>query len=152
MSMRMVSSELTELLESPESRAVMFTEQEVNEYLQQALRVKAEGWMPGVKFERAYVLFEPSVCNIGLEQSVWGYPIYSGVRYNVGVADGNFFAVCSGGNFGRMPIDPRLMKYADVAFKRLWTALQRERDQMNKMQAVQPEKGRITLVTKAAQP
>jgi len=44
------------------------------------------------------------------------------------------------------------MKYADVAFQRLWTALQRERDQMNKMQTVQPAKGTITLVNKAAKP
>jgi hypothetical protein len=42
------------------------------------------------------------------------------------------------------------MEYLGVAFDKLWVALKRERDQMNRMQSVKVEKERIIFVTKPA--
>jgi hypothetical protein len=152
LSLRMVSSDLTDAVESPQPRAIQFTEGEVNSHLRSSLKTKATGMLPGVKFERAYVKFDPGNVNVGLQQSIGGYPIYSGVRYEIGVKDGKLFAINHGGNFGRLSIHPALMQYVAVAFKPLFTALKREQSQMEAMQRILVEKGRITLVTKGRTP
>ena len=145
---RMVSGEIMEALESPRAVAVKFSEAEVNYSLRSSLKTKAKGMIPGVDFERAYVLFEPGNVLVGLQQSVGGFPLYSGVRYSIGIKDGKFYSICQGGNFGRLAVHPELMKYAAIAFSPLWTALKREHSDVEKMQQVLPEKGQITLVTK----
>jgi hypothetical protein len=50
---RIVSSELSDAVESPQPRSLQLTEAEVNAHLRQSLK-KASGGMPGVKFERAF--------------------------------------------------------------------------------------------------
>lgn len=148
-SMRLVSSDMMEALESPAPRALSFTEPEVNQYLKQMLKAK-EGALPGVQFERAFVNMRPGVIRICSENSVWGYPVYSGVEYKLEVKDGKFLATVVGGNFGRLAVDPQLMQYADYAFQSLWGALQRERKQMDKMKSVTVGERKIDLVTKGA--
>lgn len=151
-SLRMVSSDLADALESAQPRALQFTDGEVNNHLRSALKTKAKGLIPGVKFERAYAKFDPGNVYIGLEQSVGGYSLYSGARYTIGVKDGKLFADNCGGNFGRLAVHPMIMKYLAVVFKPLWTALQREKSQMDSMRQIVVEKGRILLVTKGRAP
>jgi hypothetical protein len=147
---RQVSGEMMDAIESPQPRPLSFSEDEVNQYLKQTLKSN-EGAIPGVRFERAYVKFSPGVIRIGSEQSLWGYPVFSGVAQKVGVKDGKFTTEIVGGNFGRLEIDPRLMQYADAAFQKLWAALERERKQMDNMQVVVVKEGRIDLMTKGRQ-
>jgi hypothetical protein len=146
--LRMVGSEIAEALDSPQARALQFAEGEVNNYFRSALKSKTGGLLPGVKFERAYVKFEPGNVYIGLQQSVAGYPLYSGARYQIGVKDGKFFARNFGGNFGRIAMHPELMRHLGIAFQPLWKALKREKDQVESMQRVEAMKGSIILVTK----
>jgi hypothetical protein len=146
--LRMVGSEIAEALEFPQSRALQFTDGEVSSYLRSALKSKTAGLIPGVKFERAYVKFEPGNVYIGLQQSIAGYSLYSGSRYQIGVKDGQFFARNVGGNFGRVAVHPGLMQYLDVVFRPLWKPLKREHDQMKSMQRVEAMKGSVVLVTK----
>jgi hypothetical protein len=147
--MRLVSSDMMEALESPTPRALSFTEDEVNQYLKQMLKAK-EGAIPGVQFTRAYVNLRPGAIRINSENSAWGFPVYSGVDYRLEVKDGKFSATVIGGNFGRLAVDPQLMRYAEMAFESLRTSLQRERKQMDRMQSVKVEDKRIDLVTKGA--
>jgi hypothetical protein len=42
------------------------------------------------------------------------------------------------------------MEHADVALNKLWAALKREREQMDKLADVRIAKGQITLVTRGA--
>jgi hypothetical protein len=147
---RLIGNELIEATESVQPRTLMFTEADANAHLATALR-KGEGGLPGVKFERAYTKFEPGVVRIGMEQTIWGYPIYSGVAYRLAVEGGRLIETNLGGHFGRVRVHPALMAYVGVNFKKLWQALGREREHMEKkMRAVQVEKGRIILVTKGA--
>jgi len=148
LSLRMVGSEIAETLEFPQSRALQFTDSEINNYFKSALKSKTGGLIPGVKFERAYVKFEPGNVYIGLQQSVAGYPLYSGARYQIGVKDGKFFARNFGGNFGRIAVHPELMRHLGIAFQPLWKALKREKDQVESMQRVEVMKGSVILVTK----
>ena len=85
---------------------------------------------------------------MGVEQSLFGLPIYSGATYNMGVKEGKFYADNQGGHIGRVGIHPFLMKYADAAFKPLWESLKREREQVQAMQRIDLVKGAIQLVTK----
>ena len=144
---RIVANDLTDALEAPQPRALKFTEGEVNAHLSSSLKSKGTGMLLG------WISSGPTLGSIrGMfisvcQQAVGGYPLYSGVRYQVGVKDGKFFTENRGGNFGRLAIHPALMKYLAVAFKPLFTALKREQDQIQAMQQVIPYKGGIYLVT-----
>ena len=148
LSLRMIGSELAEAAESLQPRTLIITEAEANSYLRTSLKSKGSGWIPGAKFERAFVKFERENVYAGLEQSLFGFPLHSGARYHIGVKDGKFFAESAGGNLGRIAIHPALMKYASAAFQPLWKALKRENDQVQGMQNVVVDKERIGLVTK----
>jgi len=147
--MRLVSSDMMEAIESPAPRPLSFSEPEVNQYLKQMLKSK-EGAIPGLQFVRAFVNLRPGVIRISTENSAWGYSVYSGVEYRLEVKDGKFTSTVVGGNFGRLAVDPQIMQYADYAFKSLWGALQRERKQMDKMMSIKVGDRRIDLVTKGA--
>lgn len=147
---RPITMELSDALAIPQPRSITFSEADVNGHLAKSVKAK-EGLVPGVEFTRMYVSFlGENVLRVSTEQSLLGYPIYSGIKMKVGVEGGKFKAECAGGNFGRLSVHPLLMKYADVAFQKLWTALKRERDQMDRMQSVKVEKGSIQFVTKGA--
>ena len=148
LSLRMIGSELSEAAESPQPRTLIFTEAEANSYLRTSLKSKGTGFIPGAKFERAFVKFHPGNVYAGLEQSLFGFALHSGVRHRIGVKDGKFFAESMGGNFGRIAIHPALMKYAGAAFSPLWKALKRDSDQVQAMENVVVEKERIGLRTK----
>ena len=148
---RMIGTELAEAAESPQPRVLQFTEAEANAYLRTSLKSKGRGWIPGAQFERSFVHFEPGSVYVGLEQSLLGFPLFSGAKYNIGVKDGQFFADNMGGNIGRIGIDPLIMKYAESAFHPLWKALKRENDQVQAMEKVVMDKGRIGFRTKNRQ-
>jgi hypothetical protein len=144
---RILSSELTDAVESPQPRSLQLSEADVNAHLKQSLK-KATGGLPGVKFERAFVKFDPNVCRITMEQSLWGYSLYSGSSYSLAVQNDKLVATTVGGHFGRLAVHPKLMEYADFALKKLWDALKREREQMDKLRDIRISKGQIILVTR----
>lgn len=145
---RMISSEIMEAMSSPQPRPLDYTEVEVNAHLLKTIKAK-EGGVPGVAFKRMFVTFlGDNQLRTSTEQSLWGYSVYSGMVFRIGIVEGKFRATCVGGNFGRMQVHPLVMQYADFAFQRLWTALKREREQMDKMASVRIDKGRIQFVTK----
>lgn len=151
LSMRMVSSELMEAVESPQPRAIAFTEADVNGYLKQAIKsAKGSGLIPGIEYERSFVSFEPGTARIFSQQSLWGFPLYSSVLYRLEVKEGVFTPTLLGGGFGRLAVHPMLMQYADSIFQKLWGALKREHGYMQAMREVRPEKGRIILITRGA--
>jgi hypothetical protein len=148
---RFVQSELMEATQSSVPRALTFTEAEVNATLKQAFKRSAgQGTIPGVEFQRTFATLTPNIIHLGLQQAVWGYPIYSGVDYRLAVIDGKFTPILFGGNFGRLAVPLEVMKYLDFAFQKLWAGLKREHEQMDKMQSVQVGQGTIAFVTKGA--
>jgi hypothetical protein len=147
--MRLVSSDMMEALDSPTPRAVSFSEGDINQYLnKQALKTPQDTMIPGVQLVHAYAACSPGVLHIFAEFSPFGFQSYARVDYKLEVKDGKFIPTIVGGAFGRLAIDPQLMQYGDAAFSTLWTALQRERKQMDRMQSVTVREGRIDLVSK----
>ena len=54
------------------------------------------------------------------------------------------------GASGELSVLLTQVAYAGKIFSKLWTALKREQDQMNQIQALKVEQGRIILVTRPA--
>ena len=116
---RMISMELADTLAIPAPRSISFTEADVNAHLLKTVKAK-DGVVPGVEFKRMFVNFlGGDVLRVGTEQSLWGYPVYSGMQFKLGVVGGKLGAECVGGNFGRLKVHPMIMKYADFAFQKL---------------------------------
>jgi hypothetical protein len=148
---RLIQSELMEAIQSPTPRMISFSEADVNGTLKQSLkRAGTSSTIPGIEFQRAYARLTPNIIHLGAQQSLWGYPVYSGVDYRLTVADGKFTPIMVGGNFGRLPVPLPAMQYLDFVFQKLWTALKREHEQVQKMQSVSIGQGRIDFVTKGA--
>jgi hypothetical protein len=145
---RLISSDLMEATGSPQPRAIQFSEKDVNQHLSSA-RSKTKSVF-GIQFQRAYTRLEPGVLHVGMQQSLWGYPVYSGVAYKLQIRGGRLVATTIGGHFGRLQVHPEIMTYASAAFQQLWGALTREKEQLDKMQSVRIDKGSITFVSKGA--
>ncbi|MCE9610564.1 MAG: zinc ribbon domain-containing protein [Chthoniobacter sp.] len=143
---RSVGGDLMDAIDSPQPRRVDFTEAEINGHLQQILKSKGGGGL--LEFKRAYVNFQPSAVHFGSEQELFGLPVYSGVRYRVEQQGGKLTATLIGGSFGCLAVHPAAMPYLDFFFQKLWTALAREKKQMENMQDIIVRKGAVTLVTK----
>ncbi|HEX8294992.1 MAG TPA: hypothetical protein VF593_01725 [Chthoniobacteraceae bacterium] len=145
-----VQSEVMDALESPSPRALMFTDNDLNLALKQSLRSKDTSVIPGLKFDRAYVNFLPGTVRVGNQQSLWNFPLFSEVDYQVTTTGGKAVGTMVGGKFGRLAVDPRLMEYLDFSFEKLWAAMKRERGFLDKMQSITITKGQVMLVTKGA--
>ena len=54
-------------------------------------------------------------------------------------------ATVLGGWIGRLPVHPAIMKYGDIIFADLWSALDRERKLVTKMAGVSFHDGGVTI-------
>jgi hypothetical protein len=61
------------------------------------------------------------------------------------VNGGKIAATNVGGWIGRLPIHPAIMRFGDIIFADLWSALERERKLIAKMGAVSFHDGGITI-------
>ncbi len=114
-----------------------YTEAQVNAYLGNALKSKQTALSKLLQFERAIVNFDEGVCRITAERSLYGYSIFTATSSKVTLQDGKVVASNNGGSIGRLPIHPALMKYGDLIFSDLWTALEREKKSISKMGAIE---------------
>jgi hypothetical protein len=101
-----------------------------------------------LQFERALVNFDEGVCRITAERSLLGFPVYHAISYNVVMQDGTLTASNNGGSIGRMPIHPMIMKFGDILFTDLWTALDREKKSVSKMGAIEFHPKTVILIPK----
>ncbi|MDB6148565.1 MAG: hypothetical protein JWQ44_13 [Chthoniobacter sp.] len=146
---RMVQSELGEAIESPAPRAIGFTEADINSALKQSIK-KVDSVVPGIKFERAFVTLLPGTVRLTTERTIFGFSMFSSIQHLVEMKDGKFAPVVNGGSVGRLQIHPQVMKYLDYPFRGFWTALKREKEQVQKIQRISVTKGQVVLVTKGA--
>lgn len=122
-----------------------YTQDQVNAYLEYALKNKHSLDKPLLKFDRAIVGFGEGSCTITVERSVFGYPVYTRAFYQVAVSNGKIGASNNGGSIGRLQVHPQIMQYADLIFGDLWQALDRERKLVAKMSGIEFHNGNVTL-------
>lgn len=128
------------------STVLNYSQIDVNAYLTYRLAGKKKVLNePMLDFERAAVVLKEGTCIIGWERSCFGYPLYSVSSYRVDMNSGKISAVNNGGWIGRLPIHPAIMKFADIIFADLWSALDRERRLLAKMDSVVFHDGSVTI-------
>jgi len=125
-----------------------YTEAQANNYLANALKSKQAALSKLLQFERAIVQFDESICRVTAERSLLGLSIFTTTSNKVTLQDGKFIATNNGGSIGRLPIHPALMKFGDLLFSDLWTALDREKKSVSKMGAIEFHPQTVVLVPK----
>jgi hypothetical protein len=125
-----------------------YTEAQVNAYLVNVVRSKQAALSKLLQFERALVSFEEGVCQITAERSLFGVSVFPAISYNVTLQNGTLTASNNGGSIGRMPIHPGIMKFGDILFTDLWTALDREKKSVSKMGAIEFHPQTVVLTPK----
>ena len=131
---------------SMKQQELNFSQQDVNAYLGYRLAAKKKVLnKPLLDFSRAAVVFKEGACVIGWERSFFGYPLYGQTSFRVNLNGGKLAAANTGGWIGRLPIHPAIMKYANIIFADLWSALDRERKLLSKMGSVAFHEGSVTI-------
>lgn len=128
---------------------LQYTEAQVNAYLGSALKSRQAALSKLLQFERATVKFDENVCRITAERSLFGFSIFTTTIDRVSLQNGTLSASNNGGYIGRLPVHPLLMKYAEaLLFGDLWTALDRERKSVAKMNAIEFHPQAVALIPK----
>jgi hypothetical protein len=128
------------------------SQQDVNGYLSYRLTSKKKALnKPLLDFSRAAVSFKQDACIIGWERTFFGYPIYSQSAFKMSGTPGKLSVVNVGGWIGRLPIHPEITRYANVLFADLWSALDRERKMLSKMNSVTFRDDGVTISSAPSQ-
>ena len=123
-----------------------YSQDQINAYLAYRLiSKKAALTYPFLTFVRATASFREGACTIGVERSLFGYSIFSRTSHRVDTSAGKIAATNVGGWIGRLPIHPAIMQFGDIIFADLWSALDRERKLIGKMEAVNFHDGSVTI-------
>ena len=123
-----------------------YSQEQVNAYLAYRLTTKKKALNePLLTFVRATATLSEGSCTIAMERACFGYSLFSRVSYRVDVSGGKISATNIGGWIGRLPIHPAIMRFGDIIFVDLWSALERERKLIAKMGAVSVHDGSITI-------
>jgi hypothetical protein len=125
-----------------------YSQDQINAYLAYRLTSKKKALnKPLLDFVRATAAFREGACTIGMERSLFGYSLFSRTSYRVEAGAGKITATNVGGWIGRMPVHPVIMRFGDIIFADLWSALDRERKLLGKMGAVNFHDGNVTITT-----
>lgn len=144
----LISVVIEDALQAPTSSVLQFTEADISQHMRSRIRKDAEV-VPFLEFQRAYARLGEGQITVGVQQDLFGLPLYSSVDYRIEVVDGKFVATKVGQHFGRLGIDPRIPK-VDTIFQPVWNAMKREKPLMDRLQAVTITKDRVVVALKPA--
>ena len=146
---REINFDLEKASVSRQPVSLQYSQQQVNEYLAGALKTKQAALdKPLLTFKRVLVdLGEGNICTITIERSLFGYSVFQRASFQMKLEEGKILASNNGGWFGHLPIHPAAMKFADITFADLWSALDRERKLVAKMSGVEIHAGSVTLTS-----
>jgi hypothetical protein len=150
---RFVSSELMDLVNFPQPRAIAFSGADLNAALKQMAKPGKDAVV--AKFDRAYVNLYPGQARLSMQQSFWGFPLHAGIGFQPEFKNGEFKPTIVSGNIGRLPVHPELMSYVSYAFppfRKLQKGAKRDLEYLQKMQLIRVEKDRIILQSRGATP
>src|SRR5205085_6654942 len=125
-----------------------YSQDQINAYLAYRLTSKKKALnKPVLTFVRGTASFREGACTIGVERSLFGYSLFSRASYRVDAGAGKIAATNIGGWIGRLPVHPTIMRFGDIIFADLWSALERERKLLGKMGAVSFHDGSVSITT-----
>jgi hypothetical protein len=141
-----ISFDLENALNQHNGAHLQFTEDQVNEHLGYALKIKKSSLdKPCLEFKRAVAQISEGICVITVERSIFGFSVYTAVNYSVQLNSGKVSLVSKGGKIGRMQIHPIIFRYVGIIFADVWAALDRERKLVAKMSAVEFHEKAVSL-------
>jgi hypothetical protein len=132
-----------------------------NAFLQKTIKSKGPDGKENtnyLKFERLFVRFEDGICKTNLKLTIFEWPLYAASYYQLRIEGGELKAKNTGGAFGRMPVHPLVMQYADALFNNVWPALRREKKLLDQLKSVsveqdkQTKKGIFVMTTNPGKP
>ncbi len=139
-------------LQQPVAHRLVYTEDQVNAFLQSSLRAgKAEKAGTVVtKFERAFVKFEDGIVHATTANSLFGLPIYATTTRTLSVRNGVITSQPLGGKLGRLSIPAKAVPAFETIFRPLRTVLDRPLKMLTQMQSVTVHKGGVEMITTPA--
>jgi hypothetical protein len=140
---------ISDTVDARQATSLTVTEADVSQHLRS--RIKGASVIPGMAFKRAYGALGEGTITIGIQQELFGYPIYSTVEYRLTNEGGAVRAEKIGQYFGRLGIDPRIPKL-DAPFAKIWASLKTEQQLYQRAQSIAIAKGKMTVATKPAAP
>lgn len=142
-----INFELENALERHDGARLQYSEDQVNEHLRYALKVKKAALnKPFLEFIRAIAQIREDLCAITVERSIFGLSIYTSGSYSVGLNSGKASVTNKGGQIGRLQIHPAVFQYTGVIFSDVWAALDRERKLVAKMKAIEFHDKAVSLI------
>ncbi|MEY2489853.1 MAG: hypothetical protein QOC70_1795 [Verrucomicrobiota bacterium] len=148
--LQQINLDLENAATSRNAAPLQYNETQVNAFLANVVRSKQAALSKYLQFERALANFDEGVCRITAERSFLGFSVFHSIAYNVTLQNGTLNASTVGGSIGRMPIHPMIMKYGDILFSDLWTALEREKKAVSKLGAIEFHPKTVILTPKSA--
>ncbi len=134
----------------PGPHRLTYTEDQVNAFLQSAIRGKEDAASFGLKFERLLVHFGEGNCAITAEHSLFGLPLYATTVHTVQIQNGALVTTTLGGSFGRLVVPAKAMQKLEVVFAPVWKVLERDHKLVSQMQSIAFHKGSVEMITRPA--
>jgi hypothetical protein len=147
--LQQINLDLENAITNQSTAPLQYTDAQVNDYLVNVVKNKQAALSKYLKFERAFVKFEEGACRITAERSLLGFSVYHAISYKVALQNGTLTTSTKGGNIGRLPIHPMIMKYGDILFTDLWAVLERDKKSVSKMGAIEFHPKTVTLQPKS---
>jgi hypothetical protein len=142
-----VNFDLENALDRHDGTRLQYSEDQVNEHLRYALKVKKAALnKPFIEFIRAIAQIREDLCAITVERSIFGWSIYTSGSYSVVLDSGKASVTNKGGQIGRLQIHPAVFQYVGIIFWDLWGALDRERRLVAKMKAIEFHDKTVSLI------
>ena len=136
---------------TPVSRAFRYPEDQVNAFLQNAVRGKdSTSYGVTMKFERVYIHFHEGYCSITTEQSIMGLLIYATTNRTVKIENGALVSQVLGGSFGSLKIPAVAMVHLEGIFGPLEKLFEHDRPQLTRLQSITCREKAVDLATKPA--
>lgn len=147
--LQQINLDLENAITNHSAAPLQYTDGQVNDYLVNVVKNKRAALSKFLEFERAFVKFDEGVCRITAERSLLGFSVYHAISYKVALRNGTVTTSTDGGNIGRMPIHPMIMKYGDILFADLWAVLDRDKRTVSKMAAIELHPKTVILRAKS---
>ena len=127
-------------------RAVAFSEEEVNAYLNYRIKGTQKGPLsPIVKFKGIYADFEDDLAEFYVERTVFGIPFTMSLKVTKKRLNAKTIWRAGGGSIGRFRLSSQQFKPIIDAFVRLGLACEQEMEAVKKMGMVRFEENRVVL-------
>jgi hypothetical protein len=144
----MIHMDLIAALSNRQTAPLSYTQEQVNSYLSSLIKRKdSPAHTSFFPITRLLVEFQEGVCTVKVVRQIYGGLTFTdATTYRVHVGDGRLLADPVAGFIGQMPVHPALLKAGNPLVQLAWTALNRERDAVKRLAAIEFHPQAVTLV------